>query len=301
MLRLFGDVNFKWMSRRKFAYIASGALVVASAISLIAQGGPRLGVDFTGGTVIEVKIQPPLRAEVIRPIVTNAVPGKPEIQSIGREGAYLFRLQSGEEKTDVFPSIKAAVEAKVPGTTVDLLSEETVGPKIGRELRSKAVWAILVALAGILVYVGWRYEFMMALGAVLALFHDVFITIGFLSFLRVEISLTVLAALLTIAGYSINDTIVVFDRVREQSRLLRRENFQCVIDISVNQTLSRTILTVLTTLLTVTALLIWGGDVIHDFALTTLIGIGLGTYSSIYVASSLALDIRGPETVRLRK
>jgi preprotein translocase subunit SecF len=301
MLRLFGDVNFKWMSTRKFAYIASGALIVASAISLIAQGGPRLGVDFTGGTVIEVKIEPPLRAELIRSIVTNTVPGKPEIQSIGREGAYLFRLQSGEEKTDVFPSIKAAIETSVPGTTVDLLSEETVGPKIGRELRSKAVWAVLIALAGILVYVGWRYEFMMALGAVLALFHDVFITIGFLSFLRVEISLTVLAALLTIAGYSINDTIVVFDRVREQSRLLRRESFQGVIDISVNQTLSRTILTVLTTLLTVTALLIWGGDVIHDFALTTLIGIGLGTYSSIYVASALALDIRGPETIRLRK
>ncbi len=301
MLRLFGDLDIKWMGKRKFAYLGSGILVVATVVSLVAHGGPRLGVDFTGGTVIEVKIEPPQRAELVRPAIAPIGAGKAEIQSIGREGAYLFRLPMEERKADAFPEIKEAIETAIPGTTVTLLSEETVGPKIGRELRSRAVWAVLIALAGILVYVGWRYEFMMALGAVLALFHDVFITIGFLSFFQIEITLAVLAALLTVAGYSINDTIVVFDRIREQSRLLRREKFARVVDVSVNQTLNRTVLTVLTTLFAVVALLVWGGDVIHDFAFTMLIGVGLGTYSSIFVASALALDLHGQETMRPRK
>lgn len=301
MLRLFGDLDIKWMGKRKFAYLGSGILVVATVVSLVAHGGPRLGVDFTGGTVIEVKIEPPQRAELVRPAIAPIGAGKAEIQSIGREGAYLFRLPMEERKADAFPEIKEAIETAIPGTTVTLLSEETVGPKIGRELRSRAVWAVLIALAGILVYVGWRYEFMMALGAVLALFHDVFITIGFLSFFQIEITLAVLAALLTVAGYSINDTIVVFDRIREQSRLLRREKFARVVDVSVNQTLNRTVLTVLTTLFAVVALLVWGGDVIHDFAFTMLIGVGLGTYSSIFVASALALDLHGQETMKPRK
>jgi preprotein translocase subunit SecF len=181
-----------------------------------------------------------------------------------------------------------------------LLREESVGPKIGSELRNKAVWAVLIALAGILIYVGWRYEFMMAVGSVIALFHDVVLTVGFISVVNIEFSLTVLAALLTIAGYSINDTIVVFDRVREQSRLLRRENFERVIDISVNQTLSRTLLTGLSVMMTIVALMIWGGGVIRDFAITMFFGTVVGTYSSVYVASALALDIRGPGTTRLR-
>lgn len=301
MLRIFGDLDIKWMRRRKFAYMASGALLAISIISLIAHGGPRLSVDFTGGTVIEAKIEPPQHADKIRAAVDRAGIGKPEIQNIGEGGAYLFRLGLLELKTNAFPKIEAAIESSVPGTTVTLLREETVGPKIGSELRNKAVWAVLIAMGGILIYVGWRYEFMMALGAVIALFHDVLMTVGFISVMNIELSLTVLAALLTIAGYSINDTIVVFDRVREQSRLLRRENFERVIDISVNQTLSRTVLTVFTVVLTIVALLIWGGEVIRDFAVAMLFGVSIGTYSSVYVASALALDIRGTGTTKLRK
>jgi preprotein translocase subunit SecF len=300
MLRIFGDLDIKWMSRRKFAYMASGALIVIGIISLIAHGGPRLSVDFTGGTVIEAKVEPPQHADKIRTAVDRAGVGRPEIQSIGGGGQYLFRLGVLEAKTNAFPKISDAIQAVAPGTTVTLLREETVGPKIGSELRNKAVWAVLIALGGILIYVGWRYEFMMALGAVIALFHDTLLTLGFVSMLNIEFSLTVLAAILTIAGYSINDTIVVFDRVREQSRLLRRENFQRVIDLSVNQTLSRTVLTVFTVVLTIIALIVWGGEVIRDFAVVMLFGTVVGTYSSVYVASALALDIRGPETTRLK-
>ena len=300
MLRIFGDLDIKWMGRRKFAYMASGALLAVSIVSLIAHGGPRLSVDFTGGTVIEAKVEPPQHADKIRTAADRAGVGRPEIQNIGGGGQYLFRLGVLEAKTNAFPKIKEAIENIAPGTTVTLLREETVGPKIGSELRNKAVWAVLIALGGILIYVGWRYEFMMALGAVIALFHDVLMTVGFVSVMNIELSLTVLAALLTIAGYSINDTIVVFDRIREQSRLLRRENFTRVIDLSVNQTLSRTVLTVFTVVLTIIALIVWGGEVIRDFAVTMLFGTVVGTYSSVYVASALALDIRGPETTRLR-
>jgi preprotein translocase subunit SecF len=300
MLRIFGDLDIKWMRRRKFAYLASGALLVISIVSLIAHGGPRLSVDFTGGTVIEAKVEPPQHPDKIRSAVDKAGVGNPEIQSIGGGGQYLFRLGVFEIKTDAFSKIRAAIETSLSGTTVTLLREESVGPKIGSELRNKAVWAVLIALAGILIYVGWRYEFMMAVGSVIALFHDVVLTVGFISVVNIEFSLTVLAALLTIAGYSINDTIVVFDRVREQSRLLRRENFERVIDISVNQTLSRTLLTGLSVMMTIVALMIWGGGVIRDFAITMFFGTVVGTYSSVYVASALALDIRGPGTTRLR-
>jgi len=300
MLRIFGELNVRWMRYRKFAYMASGALLVISAISLIAHHGPRLSVDFTGGTVIEAKVEPPQHPDRIRSAVDKAGIGHPEIQSIGGGGQYLFRLDVRELKTTAFPKMKEAIESMMPGTTVTLLREETVGPKIGSELRNKAVWAVLIALGGILIYVGWRYEFMMALGAVIALFHDIMLTLGFISVFNIEFSLTVLAAILTIAGYSINDTIVVFDRVREQSRLLRRENFARVIDISVNQTLSRTVLTVFTVVLTIIALIVWGGEVIRDFAVVMLFGTIVGTYSSVYVASALALDIRGTSTTRLR-
>ncbi len=161
---------------------------------------------------------------------------------------------------------------------------------MGGELRQKAIWAVLGSLGWILVYVGFRYEFKFALGAVVALFHDVFVTLGVLCFANREISLTVVAALLTIAGYSINDTIVVFDRIRERSKALRKEKHSRVMDIAVNETLSRTVITALTVFLTSVALLVWGGEVLRDFSFAMVIGIAFGTYSSVFVASALALD-----------
>jgi len=162
---------------------------------------------------------------------------------------------------------------------------------VGGELRQKAVWAVLTSLGAILLYVGFRYEFKFALGAVVALFHDVFVTLGVLCFANREISLTVVAALLTIAGFSINDKIVVFDRIRERHKALRKEKHTRVMDIAVNETLSRTVITNITVMLTALALLFWGGDVLRDFSLSITVGMLLGTYSSIFLASALALDI----------
>ncbi|UCF78590.1 MAG: protein translocase subunit SecF [Candidatus Eiseniibacteriota bacterium] len=301
MFRLFGETSINFMGSRKYAYIISGVLIVASVISLVVHGGPRLGIDFAGGTVIQVLITPRQSADVVRSALARAGLAKAEMQSIGEEGGYLFRLKEGETEGDAFTVLKGAIQEEVPGAEVELRREETVGPKIGRELRGKAVWAVLWVLAGILVYVGWRYELTFALGAVVALFHDVFVTLGFLSFTNIEISLPVVAALLTIGGYSINDTIVLFDRIREQNRLLRREQFEKIINISVNRVLSRTVLMSLTTLFAVFSLLILGGEVIHDFALTVFVGVIAGTYSSIYVASALALDIHGPEKRKTRR
>ena len=173
---------------------------------------------------------------------------------------------------------------------LDLRRQETVGPKIGKELRGKAVWAVLWALVGIMIYVSWRYEFKFAVGAVLALFHDIVIVLGVFSVLNMEISLTIIAAFLTIGGYSINDTIVVFDRIREQMRTYRREKLHIVFNMSVNQVLSRTVITSLTSLFAVGCLLVLGGEVLHDFAFAILIGIVVGTYSSIFVASASVLE-----------
>jgi preprotein translocase SecF subunit len=187
--------------------------------------------------------------------------------------------------------VQAAIQQRLPGVTVDLRRNEKVGPKVGSELRQKAFWAILGSLGGILLYVGIRYQFKYAFGAVVALFHDVFVTLGMLCFTGREVSLTVVAALLTIAGYSINDTIVVFDRIRERSKALRKEKHSRVMDIAVNETLSRTVITAFTVFLTALSLFIWGGEVLRDFSFAMLVGVVFGTYSSVYVASGLALDV----------
>ena len=301
MFQLFKETHIGFMGARKYAYILSTTLIVATFVTLFARGGPRMGVDFTGGTLIEVVLTPKEPADRVRTALDNAGIRQAEIQSVGTTGDYLFRFQQASTKEGPFVSIKNAIQKEMPGTQVVLRRAETVGPKIGKELRGRAIWAVMFALGGILIYVGLRYEFIFAVGAVISLFHDIIITFGVMTFLGREFTLTVLAALLTIAGYSINDTIVVFDRIREQSRLLRRESLKTVIDLSVNQTLSRTVLTSFTVVLTVLALLILGGEVIFDFALCMLIGVGFGTYSSTYVASALALDIHGSQAKAMRR
>jgi preprotein translocase SecF subunit len=203
----------------------------------------------------------------------------------------MIRLKTNTGQADPFPAIQQAIQSRFPGTTVELRRTESVGPKVGNELRQKAIWAVLGSLGGILLYVGIRYEFKFAFGAVVAIFHDVIVTLGLLCFTGREVSLTVIAALLTIAGYSINDTIVVFDRIRERSKALRKEKHSRVMDIAVNETLSRTVITSLTVFMTALALFIWGGEVLRDFSFAMLVGVGFGTYSSVYVASALALDL----------
>ena len=292
MLQLLINTNIPFMRYRRIAYVFSGALIVATAVWLVVHGGPRYGVDFTGGTLLQVRVSRELPADDVRHAIDAAGFHGAELQQMTGQSRneYLVRLKQGDGQ-DPYERIAAAVKTRFPDVTVERRRTETVGPRIGNELRQKAVWAVLGSLAGILLYVGIRYEFKFALGAVVALFHDVFITLGMLCFTGREVSLTVVAALLTIAGYSINDTIVVFDRIRERSRALRKETHSRAMDIAVNETLSRTMITSLTVMLTALALFIWGGEVLRDFSFAMLVGVGFGTYSSVYVASALALDI----------
>ncbi len=293
MFQLLINTNLPLMRFRRVAYGLSALFVLATIAWLVANGGPRYSVDFTGGTLLQVRLSQTLPADQLRSAVDAAGLKGSELQQMTGENRneYMIRIRQGEGGEDAFPKVAAAVRAAHPGVEVELRRTELVGPKVGKELREKAIWAVLCSLGVILLYVGIRYEFKYALGAVMALFHDVFVTLGVLCFLNREVSLTVVAALLTIAGYSINDTIVVFDRIRERSKALRKEKHSRAMDIAVNETLSRTIITAFTVLLTSVALFVWGGEVLRDFSLAMIIGLVFGTYSSVYVASALALDI----------
>ena len=291
MFQILHGVNVDWMKRRHIAFIFSGTCVLISIVSLILHGGPRYGVDFTGGSLVEILVTPPPHADQVRAAVDRAGYRGSEIQALTRPGQFLIRVESHTGQ-DAGQAIRNAVAAGQPGSNVDVIRVESVGPRVGGELRGAAIKAIFFALGFILIYVGVRYDWRYSLGAVVALFHDVFITLGALSLTNKEITLTVVAALLTIAGYSINDTIVVFDRIRERVKTLRRESPPNVMNIAINETLSRTIITSFTVFLSVVALFTLGGEVIHDFSFAMLVGVVFGTYSSVYVASGLALEVQ---------
>ena len=292
MLQLLVGTKYEFMKYRRIAYVLSALLVLATTAWLVINRGPRYGVDFTGGSAIRIRTTPVLAPDQVRAALTAAGLGGAEVQTITGEGPneYLIRTRADAE-VDPYPLIERAIKAASPQTQIELRRTERVGPKVGSELREKAIWAVLTSLGAILLYVGLRYEFKFALGAVVALFHDVFVTLGVLCFTNREISLTVVAALLTIAGFSINDKIVTFDRIRERQKSLRKESHSRVMDIAVNETLSRTVITNITVLLSSVALLVWGGSVLQDFSFAIVTGMLLGTFSSIFLASALALDI----------
>jgi preprotein translocase SecF subunit len=280
------------MKYRRIAYVFSGLLLAATVAWLAMHGGPRMSVDFTGGTLLQVELSKAEPVDGIRHALDEGGFRGAEIQTVGDTGReLLLRFGLSQGGGDAFPRVKQTIESSYPGTSVTLRRSESVGPKVGSELAQRAVWAVLLSLLGILVYVGIRYEFKFALGAVVALFHDVVIVLGILCFAGREISLTTVAALLTLAGYSINDTIVVFDRIRERGKQLSKETHERAFDIALNETLSRTIITSFTVFLTSLSLYVFGGEVINDFALAMVAGVAFGTYSSIYVASALALEV----------
>lgn len=291
MLQILHGTNFPFMKYRRVAYAFSTLFVLATAAWLVVNKGPRESVDFKGGTVIQIRTAPALQPDDVRSALDAGGLHGVEIQQMtgAAQDEYLIRV--GMDKSDPYPIVQAALTARHADVKVELRGIASVGSKVGKDLRQKALMAILSSLGVILLYVGWRYEFKFALGGVVALLHDVFVTLGCLMFTGREVSLTVIAALLTIAGYSINDTIVVFDRIRERSKALRKEQHSRVMDIAVNETLSRTIITSFTVFLTALALFIWGGEVLRDFSFAMLVGTVFGTYSSVYVASAMALDI----------
>jgi len=280
--------RFNFMGPRKILGAISILLVLGSLVSL-ATRFLELGLDFTGGTQIEVEYKQAAELEPIREALKNSAYSDASVQHFGRPEEVLVRVPpvEGEDKDKVGAQILSLLEAQSAG--VELKRVEFVGPQVGEELRDKSGIALIIALGLMLIYVTLRFRFKFALGAVVALFHDVIITLGFFSVTRLTFDLTALAAILAVIGYSLNDTIVVFDRVRENFRKDRGSSPIEIINASLDQTLSRTIMTSFTTLLVLFALAGLGGEMIFAFSVALIVGIGVGTYSSIYVASNLLL------------
>jgi preprotein translocase subunit SecF len=277
---------------RRSAFVLSGLLIAASIISVILHGGLNYGIDFAGGTLVQVKFSKPTQVEAIKENLASIGLDRSLVQRFGERGEneYLIRVEkSVSDLEGLSGQIEATLREAYGKDGVEVRRTEMVGPKVGEDLRKKGILAIVYALIGILIYITWRFEFIFAVGAITALAHDVMITVGAFSIAEKEFTLPIVAAILTIIGYSLNDTIVVYDRIRENGRRMSRESFARVINASINETLSRTLLTSLTTLIVVIVLFIYGGGVIHDFAFALMVGVLVGTYSSIFVASPIIL------------
>ena len=301
-MRIVKDTNIDFMSRTFIASCISALLILVGAVSLITNGGPKLSIDFKGGTLVAVNFTEPVDINKIRSSLSSVLIdgqnfdfSKEEIKHFGDESNVAIRIASMENEPPRFAnrvseSLASIYPDLLPSEKSDfILSIDKVGPKVGAELSSDAVLAILYALGFILIYISIRFEFKYAIGAIAALTHDVLITLGVFSILGYEISLAVIAAFLTIVGYSLNDTIVIFDRVRENVKSSKGSSMESVINQSINDSLSRTIVTSLTTFLVVLILFLVGGEVIHTFSFAMIVGVVIGTYSSIFVASPIVI------------
>ena len=303
-MRIIKETNIDFMRGTFIAGLLSAGLILVGFISMITNNGPKLSIDFKGGTMVAVNFTEPVDINKIRNSMSDiSIDGqkfdfsKEEIKHFGDESNVAIRLASLKDEPPQFPQKVADIIASVYPELVPerrndfILSIEKVGPKVGAELSGDAVLAIFSALALILIYISIRFEFKYAIGAIAALTHDVAITLGIFSILGYEISLAVIAAFLTIVGYSLNDTIVIFDRVRENVKGLKSISFRSVINQSINESLSRTIVTSVTTFLVVLILFLVGGEVIHSFAFAMIVGVIVGTYSSIFVASPVVIKM----------
>ena len=279
--------NFDFVGKRKIAIGISIVLIIISILSVVMHKGLNFGIDFAGGTIIQVKFTKTTGADVIRKTFQNIKIDDAIIQEIGQNEVIVRTNQPMTKELQA--KVEEAMNGQFGTGNFEIRRIEFVGPKVGKDLTNKAILAIVFAWLGMLIYIAWRFEFRYGLGAIIALIHDTIITIGVLSLLNKEFTLVIVAALLTIIGYSINDTIVVFDRIRENRKKDLKKSLAEIINSSVNETLSRTILTALTVFLVLLALFFLGGPVIHDFAFALLIGIVVGTYSSIFIASPIVL------------
>ena len=286
-MQLFkNETHFNFMGRIKAAVIFSTALILIGLGSVAVSGGLKFGIDFAGGTLIQLQFKNPPDIEVIRDGLKTIGLGESTIQEFGSKRDILIRVQRSEEKLEAVGSmVRKSLMGKFNIDEISVERVEMVGPKVGRDLREKALLSILYAIIGIVIYISWRFELQYAIAAIIALIHDVLVTMGAFSIFDKEFTLVIVAAFLTIIGYSLNDTIVVFDRIRENLRRKGKSSIADMINTSINQTLSRTLLTSGTTLLVVIALFFFGGEIIHDFSFALLVGIFIGTYSSIFIAS----------------
>lgn len=281
--------EYNFMGMRKIAMSVSIVLMLISLVSLVTNK-LNVGIDFTGGSVIEVGYEKAVDIQPIREQLTEAGYGDAVVQHFGSAKDVLIRLtpREGQNKAELSTQVITLLKQQ-DGGRLDVRRVDFVGPQVGKELTEDGGLAVLYALIAILIYVSLRFEYRFSLGAVAALIHDVVITLGVFSILQLDFDLTVLAAILAVIGYSLNDTIVVFDRIRENFRKIRKKSALEITNTSINQTISRTLMTSLTTLLVLISLYVFGGEVIQSFALALIIGVVVGTYSSIYVASASAL------------
>ena len=295
MFQLIKNTDINFIGVRRIAITISLIVIAIGIGSVVFHKGLNLSIDFVGGTLIQIKFEKPIENNVgtIRSVIGGLNYGTPEVKRIGpvENNELQVTVRSEGEGTSVADAMRAVLKKELPDNPFEIRKVEKVGPKIGGELRRNTIIASLLSLLAILIYIGFRFHLPFGVAAVIPLFHDVLVTITVFSVLNREVSLPFIAALLTIIGYSLNDTIVIFDRIRENMRAgnIRGDKFNSLVNSSINQTLSRTIITSLTTLIVVTALFILGIESIKDFALALLIGIIVGTYSTIYIASPVLL------------
>ncbi|HOD35522.1 MAG TPA: protein translocase subunit SecF [Syntrophales bacterium] len=298
------DTKLDFVSKMKMAVIGSLVLILFGAASIIYHGGLNLGVDFAGGALIQLKFQKESSVDRIRSALEGAKIENCFIQQFGARDSNEYLVRTAEAGIDLkafSDRIESALTSIFGQGSYEVRRIETVGPKIGKDLAQKAIWALTLSWIAMLVYVGFRFEFRYAVGGIIALVHDVLVTVGVLSLLNMEFTLNTVAALLTIIGFSINDTIVIFDRIRENRRKNVKIALRDLVNISVNQTLSRTILTSFTVFLVLVVLLVLGGPVIFDFAFTMFVGVVAGVYSTVFIASPIVLALEGVKPARKRK
>lgn len=308
-MHFFHNANYDFVKVRRRAMLVSAIVIVGGMLSILLHKGLKTSIDFSGGALVEIALQQPVPTQEVRKIMADAGYGDAEITRFGEEASYLIKVQdvgvtaaggttatTPADTSKVTPEravakkIEAALSAGISGQKVEVRRVETVGPKIGTELRASAFKAVIFSLLLILIYISWRFQFRFAVAAVIATAHDALVMLAFFSFAGLEMSISGIAAILTVVGYSLADTVVVFDRIRENLTMRRREDMGTLINTSINETLSRTIITSGTVMLTLIALLVFGGSVIREFALAMTVGTIAGTYSSIFIAAPILLE-----------
>ncbi len=296
-MRVFQNANYKFLSMRRPAYFASAAIITIGLLSIIFRGGLRTGVEFTGGVLLEVQFSQTTDVGQIRDALTAGGTTGVQIQQLRTVGAetfdFLLRVPVGEDEDQnaIRDQIRTSLETQYSAGSFEIARGDTLSAKVGDEFQRTAVIAVLLSFLLTLIYLAFRFEWRFGVAAVIATVHDMLITFGFISLFDIEINLATVAAILTIIGYSLNDTIVVFDRVRENIRKKRKESYDATLNRSLNETLPRTVLTSGTTLIALVSLVVIGGAVIRPFASVLIIGVLIGTYSSIFVASPVLLEI----------
>ncbi|MCA9481191.1 MAG: protein translocase subunit SecF, partial [Nitrospira sp.] len=298
MMEILGKTNIDFMGKRNVAFMISGVLVFFGLLAVvwIMIGSANLGIDFSGGTAVQLKFDKPLSIEEARKAVETHGLSDAELQEFTQDQKLLIRVKTGHTmEEEVGKAIITAFETEFPNHAFVVDSSTSIGPTIGKKLQEDALVAVVLSLIGIMLYIAVRFEFRFGVAAAIATFHDVLAVLGIYFLLNKEVTLLVVTALLTLAGYSLTDTVVVFDRIRENLRQRRRESVSDIINNGINQVISRTLITTLTVVLVLVPLTLFGGEVLHDFSLALLLGVIIGTYSSVFVASPLLLIWPGAE------